>query len=228
MPEPVLQPAPVSTNSRRWRPMNSPRACTSGASAAGSGPADDFADISMRGALLGAAKAAIGHIADQAGLRDVAARGHAARQPHVAADGRALTDGDAPQDGGPGVNHHVVLDDRVARQAFFQLAVFARRETLGAQGHHLVEPYAVADDGGFADDHARAMVDEEALADGGARVDVDARVRVRDLGHDARKHGHAQPVQYAGQAVMDHRAYAGIAQQHFVYAVRRRVALISR
>ena len=87
---------------------------------------------------------------------------------------------------------------------------------------HLVEPHAVADDGGLADHHAGAMVDEEAAADGGARMDVDAGVGMGDLGHHARQHGHAQPVQHVGQAMVDHRGHAGIAQQHLVGAVRGR------
>ena len=47
------------------------------------------------------------------GLRDAAPRRHAVGEPDVAADRRALPDGDAAEDGGAGVDHDVVLDDRV-------------------------------------------------------------------------------------------------------------------
>src|SRR5450830_1326140 len=86
----------------------------------------------------------------QVGLGQVAARRHAAGQPDIAADGGAATDGNAPEDGRPGIDHHVVLDNRVTRMALLQLAVLVRRETLGTQGHRLVDPYPFADDRGFA------------------------------------------------------------------------------
>src|SRR5690606_39786570 len=62
------------------------------------------------------------HLMLQARLGDVAARRDAARQPDIAADGRALANGDAAEDGCAGVDHHVVLDDRVTRAAIVQMA----------------------------------------------------------------------------------------------------------
>ena len=93
----------------------------------------------------------------------------------------ALADGDAAQNGRAGVDHHVVLDDRMARMALLQRAVGIRREALGAQRDGLVDAHALADDGGLADHHAGAVVDEEAAADLRARVDVDAGGRMRNL-----------------------------------------------
>ena len=120
-------------------------------------------------------------------LGDIRPRRHAAGQPHVAADGRALADGDAPEDRRPGINHHVVLDDRMARMAFLQLPVFVRREALGAQGHGLVDAHPLADDRGFADHHTGPMVDEEARADLRAGVDIDTGGRVGDFRNDPRQ-----------------------------------------
>ena len=42
-----------------------------------------------------------------------------------------------------------------------------------AEGNALGYLVCVADDGRFADDHASGVIDEEVLADGGSRVDVD-------------------------------------------------------
>ncbi len=43
------------------------------------------------------------------------------------------------------------------------------------------------------------LVDGEVLADGGFRVDVDARLRVGQLGHHSRYQRHAQFVEHVGQ-----------------------------
>ena len=56
-----------------------------------------------------------------------------------------------------------------------------------AERDALVERDVVADDRRLADDHAHAVVDEEALADGGAGVDLDAGEEARDLGEPARE-----------------------------------------
>ncbi len=101
-------------------------------------------------------------------MGDVAARGYAVGQPDVAADDRAVAQGDATEDGGAGIDHHVVLNDGMARLALFQLAVFTDGEALGAQRDGLVEADPIADDGSFADDNAGAVIDEKTLADGGA------------------------------------------------------------
>ena len=71
------------------------------------------------------------------------------------------------------------------------------------------------------------MVDKKAAADIGARVDVDARLRMGHLGDDARHQRRAQCIQGMRQAVMDDGQDARIAQQHFIDAVRGRVAMES-
>src|SRR5690606_21440273 len=120
-------------------------------------------------------------------LGDVAAWRDAAREPDVAADGRALADGDATEDGRPGIDHNVVLDDGVAGTALVQLAGFVGGEALGAEGYGLVDAHVVADDGRLANDHARAVVDEEAVADLCAGVDVDTGGGVGYFRADARQ-----------------------------------------
>lgn len=49
----------------------------------------------------------------------------------------------------------------------------------------LMNLHMIADDGGFADDDTRTMVDEEIFADGCPRIDIDAGDAVRMLGHHA-------------------------------------------
>jgi len=72
-------------------------------------------------------------------------------QPHIAGDDRALADGDPAQNGRAGIDHHVVLDDRMARVVLHQGAVLVDLEPLGPQGDRLVEPHAAADDRRLAD-----------------------------------------------------------------------------
>ena len=56
---------------------------------------------------------------------------HILHDPDVAADDRALSNGDAAQDGRPGVDGRVVLDDGVAGDALDQMPVLALGKALG-------------------------------------------------------------------------------------------------
>src|SRR6266568_292502 len=118
-------------------------------------------------------------------LGHAAAGRHPVGEPDVAADGGALPDGDAAEDGRARVDDHVVLDDGVPVDALDGRALLVLGEALRAQRHALVEPDVGADDGRLADHDARAVVDEEALVDACARVDVDPGQRVRVLGDHA-------------------------------------------
>ncbi len=77
----------------------------------------------------------------------------------------------------------------------------------------------------LADHHAGAVVDEEARADAGTGVDVDAGGAVCQLGHDACQQWQALAVQLVGQAVVQHGQDAGVAQQHLIHAARCRIAM---
>src|SRR5690606_7958879 len=116
-------------------------------------------------------------------LRDVAVGRNALREPDVAAHGRAFADGDSPQHGCARINDDVVFDDGVARDALGQIAVLVGWEAFRPQRDGLINPDAFADDAGFPNHDPRAVVDEEAAGDGGAGVNVDAGVRVRDFGN---------------------------------------------
>ena len=76
---------------------------------------------------------------------------------------------------------------------------FGKRER--AERHALVELHAVADDGGLADDHAGAVIDEERAADAAPGWMSMPVSRVRELGHDARDQRHAELEQLVGDAV---------------------------
>ena len=81
----------------------------------------------------------------------------------------------APQHRSVGVDDHIVSDDGVAWNAFDGVVVLVIVETLGAEGHSLVEFHVVANDGGGSNHHSCAVVNREMLADGCPGVYVDAR-----------------------------------------------------
>ena len=98
---------------------------------------------------------------------------HVLGNPDVGSHHASLSDGDASENGGVGIDDDIVFEDRVARNALDRVAVLVEWEALGTEGDTLVELHVVADDAGGSDDHTRAMVDGEVFADGGLRVDVD-------------------------------------------------------
>ena len=81
----------------------------------------------------------------------------------------------------------------------------------------------IADLGRLADDDAHAVVDEQPLADPGARVDLDPREEPSDVRHEPRHDGHTPLVQGVRQAVELSRVEAGIGEDDFQVAGRGRV-----
>ena len=88
----------------------------------------------------------------------------------------------------------------------------------------LIEAHPFAHDRGLTDDHAGAVVDEEAAPDRRAGMNVDAGARIGEFGDDARDDRRAEAIERVGDPVMQDRGGAGIADQHLVDAARRRVA----
>ncbi len=78
-----------------------------------------------------------GHV-DGFALQDYGVRFDAMCEPYVAADDGVVAYGDASEDGGVGVDGHVVLDDGVARD-IEEHAVVATREAFGSERDALVE-----------------------------------------------------------------------------------------
>ena len=162
----------------------------------------------------------------QHGLGHTRTGRHTFGDPDIAADGGALAQRDAAEDGGTGVDHHVVFHHRVARQAFLQVALTVGGEAFCTQGDGLVHPHTLANFCRLTNHNTGAVVDEKAGANFGAGVDVDTRHAVCQLGHDTRQQGQAQRIQRVCNAVVDHGQNARVTQQHLVHTARRRVALV--
>ena len=130
------------------------------------------------------------------------------------ADLDVVADADIAQHLGAGAHHHAVAQGGMA------LAFLVAR---AAQRHALVEQHIVADFSGFADHHAHAVVDEEAPADGGAGVDLDARQKAADLRDHARHQRHPPAIQPVRQAVQQDGVEAGVAEEDLDHALGGRV-----
>ncbi|MGC3998786.1 MAG: hypothetical protein QM767_15555 [Anaeromyxobacter sp.] len=105
-------------------------------------------------------------------------------------------------------------------------SVLVEREALRAQGHPLVDADPAPDHRGLADHHPGPVVDEEALADAGARVDVDAGERVGVLGDDARDERHLEPLQRVGDPLVGDGQHARVGEDGLVAGLEGRVALV--
>ena len=127
---------------------------------------------------------------------------HVLGHPYVGAHDAAFSDGDSAQDGGVGIYDDIVFQDRVARDSLDRIAVLIQRETLGSECHTLVELHVVADDAGGTDNHTRAMVDGEVVADGSLRIDIDTRLRVCQLRHHSWDEWHAELVQNMSDTIV--------------------------
>ena len=96
-----------------------------------------------------------------------------ARDERVTADDGILSDsGLTAKDGCSGVNDDVVFDGRVTFLARKLLAASCRKS---ADSNALVDLNVLADDGCLTYYDARAVIDEEMLADRSTRMDVDTR-----------------------------------------------------
>jgi hypothetical protein len=114
----------------------------------------------------------------RAGMPTAVAPGrHRLDHHRVAAHLGAIAHGEAAQHLGAGAHHHV------AAQRGMPLGALVERGA--AQRDALVDGAAVADLGRLADHHAHAVVDEHALTDLGAGVDLDARQPAREVRGEA-------------------------------------------
>src|SRR5262245_28827586 len=89
----------------------------------------------------------------------------------------------------------------------------------------VVERAVVGDLGGLSDDDAHAVVDEEAPADGGARMDLDAREPARQMGREPRKPLEARLPQAVGESVEQHGVETRVASDYFPRIPGRRITL---
>ena len=85
----------------------------------------------------------------------------------------------------------------------------------------------LADDCGFANHNACAVIDKEVFADGCTRMDVDARFGMGIFGHESRENRNVQKIKFMGNAENRCRHKARIRKDNFVKAPSGRIAIKS-
>ena len=133
-------------------------------------------------------------------LEDAGVWGDAVREPDVTTDDRVMTNGDATQDRGIGIDGDIVFDDRVARH-IEHIALFVVLKALSAQGDTLIEGHMIAYDGCLANHHTRTVVDGEILTNLGSRMDIDTSLGMSQFGDDTWYHRHLKIVELMGEAL---------------------------
>ena len=139
---------------------------------------------------------------------------YAAEDDGAGADAAIVSDGDVAQDLCAGADHDAVAQGGMALA--FLLA--------GApQGNALIEGDVVTHNGGFPNDGARAVVDEEAASKFGSGMDFDPGEQARHLGEPAGQEAQIMPPQPVGEMVCPNGMQSGIAEEDFQVGARRRV-----
>ena len=140
--------------------------------------------------------------------------------------------GHRPNDHGARAYFYVIADVDVAEDfrsgadddAIAQRGVtFARILSGAAERDALVYEYILSDLSRFADHNAHAVIDKKASADSCARVNFYAGQAARELADDAGQSEPSGQVEAVCEAVEQDGVKAGITQQDFRYAARRRV-----
>ena len=146
--------------------------------------------------------------------------GNLAQNHRVGGDAGIVPHLEGTQHLGAGGDHHIIPQGGVA------LALILAGT---AQGNPVVDEAVVPHLGGLADDDAHTVVDDEAAADLGPGVDLDARPEAAPLGDEAGQKFQVMTVEKMGDAVVNGGVYAGIEQENLQLAPGRRVAgLIGR
>ena len=122
----------------------------------------------------------------------------------VGGDAAVVPHPEGPQDLGPGGDEDVVADGGVALALVLAGA---------AQGDAVVDEAVVPHLGGLADDDAHTVVDDQALADGGAGMDLDARAVPGDLGVQPGQKAAVVPPEPVAHPVKDHRVDALVEEE---------------
>ena len=121
------------------------------------------------------------------------------------ADAGVVADVDIAEDLGTAADDNVVAEGGVALAGFFPGA--AERDAL-------IEKAVIPDLGGFADDDAHAVIDEETAADGGAGMNFDAGKPAGGLGNETGNEGDAGLIKRVGEAMEKDGVEAGITEQN--------------
>ena len=128
--------------------------------------------------------------------------GDGLHQPNVGADDRVGADGRvAAENRRVRVNRHVVANVGVAFHALDGIALGIGLKRFRAEGDALIEFHVRTDGGGFADDDTGGVIDEEVVAEPGARVDVAAGAFMSVFGEEAREQGHPEMVEHMGETL---------------------------
>ncbi len=147
-------------------------------------------------------------------------------EPDAAADDAVVADDRfAAEDGRVGIDHHTVFNRRMPLVASDQIAVVIGGKAEGPQRHALINLDVIADFACLADHHAGAVVDEEVIADGRPRMNVDAGLLVGPFANHAGNERHPQTAQLVSNAVAGNRLQPRIAEHHFIHAAASGVAV---
>ena len=117
----------------------------------------------------------------------------------------AVTDREVAQQLGAGPYHHAIAQSGMAFAGFLAGT---------AQGCALIESAVIADDGGFADDHAGAVVDEESLTDLRTGMDLNAGQKPSALAHKTGGEIMPAAMERVGQPIEHQRVEAGVEEQY--------------
>src|SRR5580693_1727095 len=112
----------------------------------------------------------------------------------------------------------------MARRILDESARSIDLEAFRPERHRLVEADVAPDDGRLANHDARPVVDEKSFADARARMNVDTRLRMRDLRDDAGDHRHAEIIERVRRPVTDDSGEARKTEDDFVDAFGGRIA----
>ncbi len=106
------------------------------------------------------------------GLSDIAVGWHAASQPDIAADYRTGSNGNPTKDCRPGIDHDIMLHDRMPLIPLQECTMLIDRESFGSQRDRLIQSNAISHDCCFANDDSCSVINEKALTNRGSRMDV--------------------------------------------------------
>ena len=101
---------------------------------------------------------------------------------------------------------------------------FAGRPGRAAERDAVIERHVIADLGGLADDDAGAVIDEEAVSDRRARMDIDIGEKAGQTRTAAAPESASRPHRRWASAIPDDGVNARIGQQRFQFAAGRGIA----
>ena len=142
--------------------------------------------------------------------------GHGINHDGVGADPRVVADRDGAEDLRAGADDDVVANGRVT------LAAAGPRDP---ERHLMIKVAIIAHLGGFTDDDAHAMINDEAAADDGGGVDFDAGQPAREVRRKPPQKIEVMSPQPMRQAMPHDGMHARVAEQDFKIGTRRWVAL---